>query len=216
MPLLALGGTGDGRPDHAPVAGPMPKRAGPGQPQAPRARPSCWPLLKCQCHSVRKWKTSPRCRSVAVAAQLAPSVAAAPLARACRCPSQAPPGNRNLNPGGPGFLQAHACNSHASGPVLLAAAVKNVRHATAPTLRATEPAPSPGVRADLATRGVEAVPNFKLKCLTSSHSRLVVIPDAIRLAEVNGAVTCGRPRVVDIVKRTVATSASDLTGRMRR
>ena len=100
--------------------------------------------------SVRKWKTSPRCRSVAVAAQLAPSVAAAPLAGACRCPSQAPPGNRNPGRAFYGFCKLTLAIH--MGPVLLAAAVKNVRHATAPTLRATEPAPSPGVRVDLQGR----------------------------------------------------------------
>ena len=48
MPLLALGGTGDGRPEHTPVAGPMmPNRAGPGQPQARPAE-----LLATECHSV--------------------------------------------------------------------------------------------------------------------------------------------------------------------
>jgi hypothetical protein len=107
--------------------------------------------LQCQSEHYNKWKTSPRCRSVAVAAQLAPSVAAAPLAGACRCPSQAPPGNRN--PGRAyGFCTGKLTLAIHMGPVLLAAAVKNVRHATAPTLRATEPAPSPGVRVDLQGR----------------------------------------------------------------
>jgi hypothetical protein len=47
VPLLALGGTGDGRPEHTPVAGPMPNRAGPGQPQARPAEQLQLPPRSC-------------------------------------------------------------------------------------------------------------------------------------------------------------------------